>query len=172
MSRKESTDAIGAVNSLVDGWRSSGKTIAWRTLAPLIRPCYEAYGPAVVSEIFGLPLHNLTTSAKYSGLIYQGPRLGPHDAEGKDARVALARKWLADGADMSNIPRVPFVKAASGFIKHTKAPKAVAVVVPDGVRVTVAPAFVDRRWAPDPGYIGPFTRAGVGNDVRTGEAWR
>jgi hypothetical protein len=30
---------------------------------------------------------------------------------------------------------------------------------------------VDRRFAPDPGYRGPFSLAGIGRDVQTGEAW-
>ena len=46
-----------------------------------------------------------------------------------------------------------------------------AVVVPDNVRRTIAPPFVDRRWAPDPGFRGAFVLAGIGRDVQTGEAW-
>ena len=30
------------------------------------------------------------------------------------------------------------------------------------MRITVAPPFVDRRWAPDPGYVESFRLAGIG----------
>ena len=38
-------------------------------------------------------------------------------------------------------------------------------------KVTIAPTFVDRRFAPDPGHVGMFSLAGIGRDVQTGEAW-
>lgn len=103
--------------------------------------------------------------------------LGRVTPERRSALLKACRAYLAAGmpdqwrADPSAF-RVARVRGCAPGVSVSASSMAdAAVVVPDNVRRTIAPQFVDRRFAPDPGYRGPFSRAGIGRDVQTGEAW-
>jgi len=108
-------------------------------------------------------------------------------AADKAVRVQQAIEWRAAGCKGNAPKRVIAHKDTGKFNRSLKicAPEGVApnVTIFDEqfrsgaaidmsrAKVTIAPKFVDMRFAPEPGHRGPFSLAGIGNDVQTGKAW-
>jgi hypothetical protein len=148
----------------------------WAAIAQRYERAIRMYGTSLVCESLGYPLGGLAKAVAASGGI-KPAALGRVTPERRSALLKACRAYLAAGmpdqwrADPSAF-RVARVRGcAPGVSVSASSMAGAAVVVPDNVRRTIAPQFVDRRWAPDPGYRGPFSRAGIGRDVQTGEAW-
>lgn len=148
----------------------------WAAIAQRYERAIRMYGTSLVCESLGYPLGGLAKAVAASGGI-KPAALGRVTPERRSALLKACRAYLAAGmpdqwrADPSAF-RVARVRGcAPGVSVSALGMAGAAVVVPDNVRRTIAPQFVDRRFAPDPGYRGPFSLAGIGRDVRTGEAW-
>ncbi len=148
----------------------------WAAIAQRYERAIRMYGTSLVCESLGYPLGGLAKAVAASGGI-KPAALGRVTPERRSALLKACRAYLAAGmpdqwrADPSAF-RVARVRGcAPGVSVSALGMAGAAVVVPDNVRRTIAPQLVDRRWAPDPGYRGPFSRAGIGRDVQTGEAW-
>jgi hypothetical protein len=148
----------------------------WAAIAQRYERAIRMYGTSIVCESLGCPLGGLAKAVAASGGI-KPAALGRVTPERRSALLKACRAYLAAGmpdqwrADPSAF-RVARVRGcAPGVSVSALGMAGAAVVVPDNVRRTIAPQFVDRRFAPDPGYRGPFSRAGIGRDVQTGEAW-
>ncbi len=148
----------------------------WAAIAQRYERAIRMYGTSLVCESLGYPLGGLAKAVAASGGI-KPAALGRVTPERRSALLKACRAYLAAGmpdqwrADPSAF-RVARVRGcAPGVSVSALGMAGAAVVVPDNVRRTIAPQFVDRRFAPDPGYRGPFSRAGIGRDVQTGEAW-
>lgn len=148
----------------------------WAAIAQRYERAIRMYGTSLVCESLGYPLGGLAKAVAASGGI-KPAALGRVTPERRSALLKACRAYLAAGmpdqwrADPSAF-RVALVRGcAPGVSVSALGMAGAAVVVPDNVRRTIAPQFVDRRFAPDPGYRGPFSLAGIGRDVQTGEAW-
>lgn len=148
----------------------------WAAIAQRYERAIRMYGTSLVCESLGYPLGGLAKAVAASGGI-KPAALGRVTPERRSALLKACRAYLAAGmpdqwrADPSAF-RVARVRGcAPGVSVSALGMAGAAVVVPDNVRRTIAPQFVDRRFAPDPGYRGPFALAGIGRDVQTGEAW-
>jgi len=148
----------------------------WAAIAQRYERAIRMYGTSLVCESLGYPLGGLAKAVAASGGI-KPAALGRVTPERRSALLKACRAYLAAGmpdqwrADPSAF-RVARVRGCAPGVSVSASSMAdAAVVVPDNVRRTIAPQFVDRRFAPDPGYRGPFSRAGIGRDVQTGEAW-
>jgi len=148
----------------------------WAAIAQRYERAIRMYGTSLVCESLGYPLGGLAKAVAASGGI-KPAALGRVTPERRSALLKACRAYLAAGmpdqwrADPSAF-RVARVRGCDPGVSVSASSMAdAAVVVPDNVRRTIAPQFVDRRFAPDPGYRGPFSRAGIGRDVQTGEAW-
>ena len=149
----------------------------WAAIAQRYERAIRMYGTSLVCESLGYPLGGgLAKAVAASGGI-KPAALGRVTPERRSALLKACRAYLAAGmpdqwhADPSAF-RVARVRGcAPGVSVSALGMAGAAVVVPDNVRRTIAPQFVDRRFAPDPGYRGPFSLAGIGRDVQTGEAW-
>lgn len=148
----------------------------WAAIAQRYERAIRMYGTSLVCESLGYPLGGLAKAVAASGGI-KPAALGRVTPERRPALLKACRAYLAAGmpdqwrADPSAF-RVARVRGcAPGVSVSASSMAGAAVVVPDNVRRTIAPQFVDRRFAPDPGYRGPFSLAGIGRDVQTGEAW-
>jgi len=148
----------------------------WAAIAQRYERAIRMYGTSLVCESLGYPLGGLAKAVAASGGI-KPAALGRVTPERRSALLKACRAYLAAGmpdqwrADPSAF-RVARVRGCDPGVSVSALGMAgAAVVVPDNVRRTIAPQFVDRRFAPDPGYRGPFSRAGIGRDVQTGEAW-
>jgi len=148
----------------------------WAAIAQRYERAIRMYGTSLVCESLGYPLGGLAKAVAASGGI-KPAALGRVSPERRSALLKACRAYLAAGmpdqwrADPSAF-RVARVRGcAPGVSVSALGMAGAAVVVPDNVRRTIAPQFVDRRFAPDPGYRGPFSLAGIGRDVQTGEAW-
>lgn len=147
----------------------------WAAIAQRYERAIRMYGTSLVCESLGYPLGGLAKAVAAGGI--KPAALGRVTPERRSALLKACRAYLAAGmpdqwrADPSAF-RVARVRGcAPGVSVSASSMAGAAVVVPDNVRRTIAPQFVDRRFAPDPGYRGPFSRAGIGRDVQTGEAW-
>ena len=148
--------------------------INWATTMAEARPLYEAWGASVVAAIHGLCPRATARAARRYGVDYKGPAIGQHSLSIPE-RVTLARAWLAGGA--AGIPGAAQVTRRVGLaptvIVADVCPRDDAVVItPTTVRITRAPAPVDRRFAPDPGFQRLFSTTAPGVDPMTKEAWR
>ena len=148
----------------------------WAAIAQRYERAIRMYGTSLVCESLGYPLGGIAKAVAASGGI-KPAALGRVTPERRSALLKACRAYLAAGmpdqwrADPSAF-RVARVRGCDPGVSVSALGMAgAAVVVPDNVRRTIAPQFVDRRFAPDPGYRGPFSRAGIGRDVQTGEAW-
>lgn len=148
----------------------------WAAIAQRYERAIRMYGTSLVCESLGYPLGGLAKAVAASGGI-KPAALGRVTPERRSALLKACRAYLAAGmpdqwrADPSAF-RVARVRGCDPGVSVSALGMAgAAVVVPDNVRRTIAPQFVDRRFAPDPGYRGPFSLAGIGRDVQTGEAW-
>lgn len=148
----------------------------WAAIAQRYERAIRMYGTSLVCESLGYPLGGLAKAVAASGGI-KPAALGRVTPERRSALLKACRAYLAAGmpdqwrADPSAF-RVARVRGCAPGVSVSASSMAdAAVVVPDNVRRTIAPQFVDRRFAPDPGYRGPFSLAGIGRDVQTGEAW-
>ena len=148
----------------------------WAAIAQRYERAIRMYGTSLVCESLGYPLGGIAKAVAASGGI-KPAALGRVTPERRSALLKACRAYLAAGmpdqwrADPSSF-RVARVRGcAPGVSVSALGMAGAAVVVPDNVRRTIAPQFVDRRFAPDPGYRGPFSLAGIGRDVQTGEAW-
>jgi hypothetical protein len=148
----------------------------WAAIAQRYERAIRMYGTSLVCESLGYPLGGLAKAVAASGGI-KPAALGRVTPERRSALLKSCRAYLAAGmpdqwrADPSAF-RVARVRGCDPGVSVSALGMAgAAVVVPDNVRRTIAPQFVDRRFAPDPGYRGPFSLAGIGRDVQTGEAW-
>lgn len=148
----------------------------WAAIAQRYERAIRMYGTSLVCESLGYPLGGLAKAVAASGGI-KPAALGRVTPERRSALLKACRAYLAAGmpdqwrADPAAF-RVARVRGcAPGVSVSALGMAGAAVVVPDNVRRTIAPQFVDRRFAPDPGYRGPFSLAGIGRDVQTGEAW-
>ena len=148
----------------------------WAAIAQRYERAIRMYGTSLVCESVGYPLGGLAKAVAASGGI-KPAALGRVTPERRSALLKACRAYLAAGmpdqwrADPSAF-RVARVRGCAPGVSVSASSMAdAAVVVPDNVRRTIAPTFVDRRWAPDPGHRGPFALAGIGRDVQTGEAW-
>ena len=148
----------------------------WAAIAQRYERAIRMYGTSLVCESLGYPLGGIAKAVAASGGI-KPAALGRVTPERRSDLLKACRAYLAAGmpnqwrADPSAF-RVARVRGcAPGVSVSALGMAGAAVVVPDNVRRTIAPQFVDRRFAPDPGYRGPFSLAGIGRDVQTGEAW-
>ena len=148
----------------------------WAAIAQRYERAIRMYGTSLVCESLGYPLGGLAKAVAASGGI-KPAALGRVTPERRSALLKACRAYLAAGmpdqwrADPSAF-RVARVRGcAPGVSVSALGMAGAAVLVSDNVRRTIAPQFVERRFAPDPGYRGPFTLAGIGRDVQTGEAW-
>lgn len=148
----------------------------WAAIAQRYERAIRMYGTSLVCESLGYPLGGLAKAVAASGGI-KPAALGRVTPERRSALLKACRAYLAAGmpdqwrADPSAFRVVLVRGCAPGVSVSALGMAGAAVVVPDNVRRTIAPQFVDRRFAPDPGYRGPFSLAGIGRDVQTGEAW-
>lgn len=147
----------------------------WDSIIERERVLIEQFGPAVAAAVLDLDVKQIKHACYKRGV-----RMVRHDssrmsAADKAIRVQQAKDWRAAGCDVAAVPpRVIAHKDTGKFNRTLKIaqPAGVAPSVDTSrAKVTIAPTFVDRRFAPDPGYRGPFSRAGIGRDVQTGEAW-
>lgn len=148
----------------------------WAAIAQRYERAIRMYGTSLVCESLGYPLGGLAKAVAASGGI-KPAALGRVTPERRSALLKACRAYLAAGmpdqwrADPSAFRVARVNGCAPGVSVSALGMAGAAVVVPDNVRRTIAPQFVDRRFAPDPGYRGPFSLAGIGRDVQTGEAW-
>ena len=149
----------------------------WAAIAQRYERAIRMYGTSLVCESLGYPLGGLAKAVAASGGI-KPAALGRVTPERRSALLKACRAYLAAGmpdqwrADPSAFRVARVVRGcAPGVSVSALGMAGAAVVVPDNVRRTIAPPFVDRRWAPDPGFRGAFVLAGIGRDVQTGEAW-
>ena len=148
----------------------------WAAIAQRYERAIRMYGTSLVCESLGYPLGGLAKAVAASGGI-KPAALGRVTPERRSALLKACRAYLAAGmpdqwrADPSAF-RVARVRGfAPGVSVSASSMADAAVVVPDNVRRTIAPTFVDRRFTPEPGYRGPFSLVRIGRDVETGEAW-
>lgn len=150
------------------------RTTNWPAIMAEIRPLFEAWGPAVSAVIYGIDRPLLHAAARRYGITYHGAKIG-RSALGLPDRVALARAWLADGGSGGITGRAqvtrPSGHAAGVIIRQPKLPTDTPAHTPDTARYTRAPDFVDRRFAPEPGYQRVFSGTRPGVNPATGEAW-
>ena len=148
----------------------------WAAIAQRYERAIRMYGTSLVCESLGYPLGGIAKAVAASGGI-KPAALGRVTPERRSALLKACRAYLAAGmpdqwrADPSAFRGARVRGCAPGVSVSALGMAGAAVVVPDNVRRTIAPQFVDRRFAPDPGYRGPFALAGIGRDVQTGEAW-
>lgn len=148
----------------------------WAAIAQRYERAIRMYGTSLVCESLGYPLGGIAKAVAASGGI-KPAALGRVTPERRSALLKACRAYLAAGmpdqwrADPSAFRVARVSGCAPGVSVSALGMAGAAVVVPDNVRRTIAPQFVDRRFAPDPGYRGPFSLAGIGRDVQTGEAW-
>jgi len=100
------------------------------------------------------------------GAKYLGRRIHKRSPEQTAQAIREAAAWEAAGR-----PGAVSASAAAPAAAPVNPAAGRQVVIPPGVRITVAPPFVDRRWEPEPGYVESFRLAGIGRDVQTGEVW-
>lgn len=155
--------------------------IDWAVMWPKVKPVYERFGPAIAGEVFGIKSKRITGTAIRKGSSAPEGAGARVSREQRFALVEAARAFVAAGCPDSrgdNKARhrwnqavkaagvEPGVKVASGFKKEAQ------IIGMDTAKRTVAPPFVDRRFAADPGHVGAFSLVGIGRDVQTGRAWR
>lgn len=156
-----------------------------------LRPAIEAFGPAVVARIVGEEYDPFRKAVQRIGIKYKGDRIARLPEAAMVARVQQAKDWIAAGSDPKKVPPLDIQHKDAGKFNRTLkicqpagvAPnvsildlgfKAGASVDVSRAKVTIAPPFVDRRFAPDvndPDYRPMFTITKPGRDPMTGEAW-
>ena len=166
-----SSGGAAAAASVARGLNPVGRRGAlWDELLPRALPLFERFGPVVAAGVLGIGPERLVAFAeamRHRGARYTGARIQKRSAEQTARAIREAAEWEAEGRP--GVVSEP--ETADPAASQARPAAGRLVVIPPGARITVAPPFVDRRWEPSPGYVGPFMRAGVGRDVRTGEAW-
>jgi hypothetical protein len=161
----------------------------WDSIIERERVLIEQFGPAVAAAVLDLDVKQIKHACYKRGVRmvrrHDSSRMSAAD---KAIRVQQAKDWRAAGCDVAAVPpRVIAHKDTGKFNRTLKiaqpagvAPnvsifdtgfQASASVDTSRAKVTIAPTFVDRRFAPDPGHVGMFSLAGIGRDVQTGGAW-
>jgi len=160
----------------------------WDAIIERERVLIEQFGPAVAAAVLDLDVKQIKHAAYSRGVYMLDRSCTRMSAADKAVRVQQAKDWRAAGCNVAAVPpRVIAHKDTGKFNRTLKiaqpagfAPnvsifdtsfQADAAVDVSRARVTIAPTFVDRRFAPDPGHVGMFSLAGIGRDVQTGEAW-
>lgn len=141
------------------------RVAAWDEMLPRAAPLIERFGQKVAAGVLGVGTDRFwafEAAMAKRGVRYLGERIHKRSPEQLAQAIREAAAWEAAGRPGAvSAPAAAPVNPAAGR----------QVVIPPGVRITVAPPFVDRRWAPDPGYVESFRLAGIGRDVQTGEVW-
>lgn len=160
----------------------------WDAIIRDERKLIEQFGPAIAAAVLGLEIKQVKHAAYSRGVYMLDRSCTRMSAADKAVRVQQAKDWRAAGCNVAAVPpRVIAHKDTGKFNRTLKiaqpagfAPnvsifdtgfQASASVDTSRAKVTIAPTFVDRRFAPDPGHVGMFSLAGIGRDVQTGEAW-
>ena len=160
--------ATGA--SAAPGSSPIGQRVArWDELAPRALPLYAQFGPVVAAGVLGIGPERLVAfgeAMRQRGAKYLGRRIHKRSPEQTAQAIREAAAWEAAGR-----PGAVSASAAAPAAAPVNPAAGRQVVIPPGVRITVAPPFVDRRWEPEPGYVESFRLAGIGRDVQTGEVW-
>ena len=135
-------------------------------MLPRAAPMIERFGQKVAAGVLGVGADRFSAfeaAMAKRGVRYLGERIHKRSPVQLAQAIREAAAWEAAGRPVAvSAPAAAPVSPAAGR----------QVVIPPGVRITVAPPFVDRRWEPEPGYVESFRLAGIGRDVQTGEAWR
>ena len=145
------------------------KSELWDEMFPRAAPLIERFGRTVAAAVIGIPperFRSFEEAMADRGVRYLGPRINKRSPEQTAQAIREAVAWEAAGR-----PGVVSAPAAAPAAAPVSPAAGRQVVIPPGVRVVRAPPFVDRRWEPDPGHVGPFGLAGIGRDVQTGEVW-
>ncbi len=170
-----SSGGAAAAASVARGLNPVGRRVAlWDELLPRALPLFERFGPVVAAGVLGIGPERLVAFAeamRHRGARYTGARIQKRSAEQTARAIREAAEWEAEGRPGVVGEPDPSVKTAAQAAPQARPAAGRRVVIPPAARITVAPPFVDRRWEPEPGYVGPFGLAGIGRDVRTGEAW-
>ncbi len=170
-----SSGGAAAAASVARGLNPVGRRVAlWDELLPRALPLFERFGPVVAAGVLGIGPERLVAFAeamRHRGARYTGARIQKRSAEQTARAIREAAEWEAEGRPGVVSEPGQSAKAAAPAASQARPAAGRRVVIPPGARLTVAPPFVDRRWEPEPGYVGPFGLAGIGRDVRTGEAW-
>lgn len=138
-------------------------------MAPRALPLYAQFGPVVAAGVLGIGPERLVAfgeAMRQRGAKYLGRRIHKRSPEQTAQAIREAVAWEAAGR-----PAAVSAPAAAPAAAPVSPAAGRQVVIPPGVRITVAPPFVDRRWEPEPGYVESFRLAGIGRDVQTGMAW-
>jgi len=134
-------------------------------MLPRAAPMIERFGQKVAAGVLGVGTDRFSAfeaAMAKRGVRYLGERIHKRSPVQLAQAIREAAAWEAAGRPVAvSAPAAAPVSPAAGR----------QVVIPPGVRITVAPPFVDRRWEPEPGYVESFRLAGIGRDVRTGGAW-
>jgi len=162
----------------------------WDVIIRDERKLIEQFGPAIAAVVLGLELKQVKHAAYSRGVYMLDRSCTRMSAADKAVRVQQAIDWRAAGCKGNAPKRVIAHKDTGKFNRTLKicqpagvAPnvsilddgfKAGASVDVSRAKVTVAPPFVDRRFAPDvndPDYRPMFSCTMLGRDPMTGEAW-
>lgn len=159
----------------------------WDAIIRDERKLIEQFGPAIAAAVLGLEIKQVKHAAYSRGVYMLDRSCTRMSAADKAVRVQQAIEWRAAGCKGNAPKRVIAHKDTGKFNRSLKiaqpagvAPnvsifdtgfQASASVDTSRAKVTIAPTFVDRRFAPDPGHVGAFQMAGIGRDVQTGKAW-
>lgn len=138
-------------------------------MLPRAAPLIERFGQKVAAGVLGVGADRFAAfeaAMSKRGVRYLGERIPKRSPEQTAQAIREAAAWEAAGR-----PGAVSASAAAPAAAPVNPAAGRQVVIPPGVRITVAPPFVDRRWAPDPGYVESFRLAGIGRDVQTGEVW-
>lgn len=160
--------ATGA--SAAHGSSPIGQRLArWDELMPRAVPLIERFGRTVAAGVLGIAperFRAFESAMDQRGIKYIGARIPKRSPEQTAQAIREAAAWEAAGR-----PGSVSAPAAAPAAAPVSPAAGRQVVIPPGVRITVAPPFVDRRWEPEPGYVESFRLAGIGRDVQTGRAW-
>lgn len=162
----------------------------WDAMEPRLAPLIKHWGFVVAAEVAGIPKQDyraMCEAMRKRGHRH-GRKIGCRTPEQRADEVRAAKAWEAAGRP-SRGACAPQIKLRNRLqrmefgSRHLPQPlqlqtrpaaaplrQAHTVVHPDGVRHTVAPT-PGSRHAPDPGYVGPFSRTAPGIDPLTNEAW-
>lgn len=162
----------------------------WDSIIANERKLIEQFGPAIAAVVLGLELKQVKHAAYSRGVYMLDRSCTRMSAVDKAVRVQQAKEWRAAGCKGNAPKRIITHKDTGKFNRSLKicAPEGVApnVTIFDEqfrsgasidmsrAKVTIAPKFVDMRFAPsvdDPEYRAVFSACKIGTDPMTGKAW-
>lgn len=137
---------------------------------------------AVAGHVFrasrkGLPMRYYATAEAAQAWEALGAVEKPKRVRAKKPKTATEPKAPAVKAKMgAKKPHIPKPAEHQKPPTYTAGPSKKAQATSGEVKgMDTAPRIVAKtpapRFAPDPGYVGPFSLAGIGRDVQTGRGW-